>query len=485
MRFLQFAHVTPNRFCGQKLLYHNSIVHISDRVTIRKPFPIQPDPRHKPPQYPPGIQYNRCFDPTDNGMQPYSLKKKLVIASLLGFASGMPLFVLYQTIPAWLRDSGVDLKSIALFQLIGLPYTFKFLWAPLLDRYRLPFLGLRRGWIVLVQALLLVSIAVIGLFDPHTDLETIVVLTLVMTTFSATADIVIDAYRRELLRDDELGSGNAWFVNAYRLSSLVPGSLALILADHLPWRTVFPITAAFMLVGVATALGIREAADDRPRTTTLTQAVIEPFGDFLRRFKATGVLLIVLFLLFYKLGDSMATALATPFYLDMGYDKTTIGSVAKFAALWASIFGAFVAGVIMRKITLIQSLWTFGLFQMVTILGFAWLSSLPQPDAVDLFVVVSLEYLGVGMGTVAMLAFMAKITSLRFAASQFALLTAITAVPRTFVNASTGWLVEQMGYTLFFILCTVLAIPGMWLIGAVRPHLEQADTPSTSPPLKH
>jgi len=404
----------------------------------------------------------------------YSLRQKLIIASLLGFASGMPLFVLYQTIPAWLRDNGVDLKAIALFQLIGLPYTFKFLWAPLLDRYRLPFLGLRRGWMVVIQALLLISIAVIGLFDPRVDLRIIVILTLVMTTLSATGDIVLDAYRRELLNDQELGAGNAWFVNAYRLSSLVPGSLALILADHLPWRQVFPITALFMGVGIIAALGIREVAPDKPRTVTLQQAVIEPFRDFLRRFQLPGVTLIVLFLLFYKLGDSMATALATPFYLDMGYDKTTIGSVAKVAALWASIFGAFVAGLIMRHISLIKALFLFGLFQMVTILGFAWLSQLNQPDALDLFVVVSLEYLGVGMGTVAILAFMAKITSLRYAASQFALLTAITAIPRTFVNASTGWLVDQMGYTVFFLLCCLLAVPGMALIGWLLPVLKNA-----------
>ncbi len=406
-------------------------------------------------------------------MKTYPLRHKLIIASLLGFASGLPLFVLYQTIPAWLRDNGVDLKSIALFQLIGLPYTFKFLWAPLLDRYRLPFLGLRRGWMVVIQLALLLSIAVIGLFDPTVNLRIIVALALVMTTLSATQDIVLDAYRRELLKDDELGAGNAWFVNAYRLSSLVPGSLALILADHLPWRQVFPITALFMLVGVAAALGIREVAADTPRAASLQAALIEPLRDFFSRYQFAGVLVIVLFLLLYKLGDSMATALATPFYLDMGYDKTTIGSVAKAAALWASIFGAFVAGLMMRRIALVKALLLFGLFQMVTILGFAWLSQLRQPNPLDLFIVVSLEYLGVGMGTVAVLAFMARITSLRFAASQFALLTALTAVPRTFVNASTGWLVEHMGYTLFFLLCCVLALPGLLLIGWLPPILKQ------------
>jgi PAT family beta-lactamase induction signal transducer AmpG len=397
------------------------------------------------------------------------LYKKIFIATLLGLASGMPLFVLYQTIPAWLRESGIDLSVIGLFQLIGIPYTFKFLWAPLLERYSLPFLGQRRGWMFLTQVLLIFSIAFIGFFSPTQNISTIIYLTILMTTFSATQDIVIDAYRREMLDDDELGMGNAWFVNAYRFSSLIPGSLALILADIIAWKYVFPIISAFMLISLVTTVLIKEQLKQGESVSTLKQAIIEPLKDYFTRFNVSHGIMLLLFLLFYKLGDSMATALSTPFYLDLGFSKTVLGTVVKAATLWSSVAGAFLAGYIMRKISLNQALWLFGFFQMFTILGFAWLSQLSNPTNTDLFLVVSLEYLGVGMGTVAIISFMFKMSSKRFSASQIALFTAITAIPRTFLNATTGFLVESFGYTHFFLICTACAIPGMLLLIFIAP----------------
>lgn len=398
--------------------------------------------------------------------------KKILIATLLGISSGLPLYVLYQTIPAWLKDYGVDLKEIGLFQLIGIPYTIKFLWSPFLDKFKFPFLGQRRGWMLITQVLLIASIACIGLFNPKTNISIIVILTVIMTTFSATQDIVIDAYRRELLDDDELGAGNAWFVNAYRFSSLIPGSLALILADHISWQYVFPIVAFFMLIGLITTLFIKEQAVFHNTNNSLTQSIIEPLTDYFKRLTVKHGLLILIFLMLYKLGDSMATALSTPFYLDMGYSKSVLGSVAKIAALWSSVAGAFVAGFIMRKISLNKSLWIFGIFQMMTILGFAWLSQLDSPSKTSLFVVVSLEYLGVGMGTVAVISYMFKISSKSFAASQIALFTAITAIPRTFINSTTGYIIERVGYTDFFLICTACAIPGMLLLFYIAPWKE-------------
>jgi len=395
--------------------------------------------------------------------------KKVLIATLLGISSGMPLYVLIQTIPAWLRESGIDLSAIGLFQLIGIPYTLKFLWAPLLDRYSIPFLGQRRGWMFLTQLLLIISIALMGLFDPSKNLSIIIYLTIIMTTFSATQDIVIDAYRRELLDDDELGVGNAWFVNAYRFSSLIPGALALILADLIAWKYVFPIVAGFMLIGLITTYFIREQSSHIKHKQSFAAAIIDPFKDFFSRFSLTHAILMLVFLMLYKLGDSMATALSTPFYLDMGYTKTVLGTVVKAAALWSSIAGAFIAGMVMRKISLNQSLWLFGLFQLFTILGFAWLSQLSDPSKTDLFVVVSLEYLGVGMGTVAIISYMFKMSSKAYAASQIALFTAITAIPRTFINATTGYIIENVGYTHFFLICTACAIPGMLLLFYIAP----------------
>jgi PAT family beta-lactamase induction signal transducer AmpG len=394
--------------------------------------------------------------------------RKMLACIFLGFTSGMPLYVLISLVPAWLRSNHVDLATIGLFALIQLPYTWKFVWSPLMDRYKLPFLGRRRGWALLTQLVLLLSIGVLGQFDPSTSIQVIVAVVFIVALFSASQDIVIDAYRRELLADDELGTGTSIFVNAYRLSGLVPGSLALILADHQPWTVVFWVTGAFMLVGIVTTLMIREVSDDALAPHTLREAVIDPFVEFFSRDGITAGLAILAFLFLYKLGDNMATALATPFYIDMGYSLTEIGSVAKVAGLWASIAGGVLGGIVMLKVSINRALWLFGFVQLGTILPYIWLSqaghSLP-----GLFVVVSGEYLGVGLGTIALTAFMARETSKAFTATQFALFSSFIAVPRTLANASTGFIVEAVGWTQFFVLCAIVAIPGMLLLLKVAP----------------
>jgi len=396
------------------------------------------------------------------------LNRRMVVCIFLGFASGMPLYVLFQLVPAWLRSHEVDLATIGLFALVSLPYTWKFAWSPLMDRYKLPFLGRRRGWALLTQVGLLFSIAALGRFDPSVSLQAIVVTVFVISLFSASQDIVIDAYRRELLADDELGTGTSFFVNAYRLSSLVPGSLALILSDHLPWSTVYWVTAAFMGVGIATTLFIREVSDDAMAPGTLRQAIVDPFVEFFSRDGFMAGLAILAFMFLYKIGDNMATALATPFYLDMGFSRTEIGSIAKVAALWSVIAGGIIGGIAMLKLSINRALWIFGFVQMFTIVGYVWLSTVGH-HPLGLFIVVSGEYLGVGLGTVALTAYMARETSKAFTATQFALFTSLIAVPRTFANASTGFIIEAIGYTLFFIICMLVAIPGMLLLLKVAP----------------
>jgi len=395
----------------------------------------------------------------------------MLVCIFIGFSSGMPLYVLIQLVPAWLRSNEVDLATIGLFALVSLPYTWKFLWSPLMDRFTLPFLGRRRGWALLTQLALLGSIGLLGSVDPRQSLQMVVVLVFAVSLFSASQDIVIDAYRRELLADDELGTGNSFFINAYRLSSLVPGSLALILSDHLPWATVYWVTASFMLVGVVTTLVIREVSDDSLAPHSLREAVIEPFREFFRRDGTAAALAILAFMFLYKLGDNMATALATPFYLDMGFSRTEIGSIAKVAALWSVIAGSVIGGLAMLKLSINKALWLFGLVQLVTILGFAWLSVVGHSPT-GLFLVVSAEYLGVGLGTVALTAYIARETSRAFTATQFALFTSFIAVPRTFANASTGFLIEAVGYTSFFLLCTAVAVPGMLMLLKVAPWKE-------------
>ncbi|MBT8048416.1 MAG: AmpG family muropeptide MFS transporter [Xanthomonadales bacterium] len=386
----------------------------------------------------------------------------------LGFTSGMPLWVLISLVPAWLRTEGIDLATIGLFSLMTIPYTWKFIWSPLMDRYKPPFLGRRRGWALITQIVLLITIGMLGLFNPTESLFPILATVFTISFFSASQDIVIDAYRRELLDDDELGTGTSIHINAYRLSALVPGSLALILADHFAWSTVFWVTAVFMTIGIVMTLVIREVSDDTLAPHTLREAVVEPFREFFSRDGLGPAMAVLAFILLYKLGDNMAVALATPFYIDMGFSLTEIGTIAKFSALWASIAGSVIAGIAMLKLSINRALWIFGFVQILTILGFVWLSTVGHSPT-GLFLVVSGEYLGVGMGTVALTAYLARETSRAFTATQFALFSSIVVIPRTFANASTGFLIEWMGYTSFFLVCTAVAIPGMLMLLKVAP----------------
>jgi MFS transporter, PAT family, beta-lactamase induction signal transducer AmpG len=400
--------------------------------------------------------------------------RRMLICVFIGFTAGLPLYLLINLLPAWLRTEGIDLKTIGLFTLTGGAYIWKFLWSPLLDRYALPWLGRRRGWMAAMQAALLVSIASLGWLHPSIDIWAIAYVSIAIAFFSASYDIAADAFRRELLPEAELGLGNSIYVNAYRISSLVPGSLALILADRLPWSSVFVITALFMLPGLVMTLMVDEPQRSVHAPRTLLEAVVLPFLEFFKRSGWQQALLILSFIFFYKLGDSMATALATPFYLDLGFTKTQIGVVAKNAGLWSSIIGGMLGGLWMVKIGINRGLWLFGIVQMVSILGFAWLARLGQPDILVLAVVIAVEALGVGLGTVAFVAFIARATDPRYTATQFALLTSLAAVPRTVVNATTGWIVAETGWFYFFLLCTLLALPGMALLLRVAPWHDRA-----------
>lgn len=403
------------------------------------------------------------------------LSRKMLICIFTGFTSGLPLYLLLNLLPAWLRSEGVELKTIGFFALIQFPYTWKFLWAPFLDRYALPFLGRRRGWALLMQAGLFLSIGWLGLLSPATDIVSVLWLATLLALFSATQDIALDAYRRELLDEDEMGLGNAIHVNAYRIAGLIPGSLSLILADRLPWTQVFWITALFMLPGMLMILRVREPTPLQNAPKTLREAVVEPFHEFIGRAGVRHALWILAFIFLYKLGDSLCTALATPFYLDMGFSKTDIGLIAKHAGLWPAVVGALIGGAWMVRLGINRALWLFGVVQLVSILGFAWLawlgpqSSIGLDQRLALAVVIGVEALGVGLGTAAFVAFIARATHPAYTATQFALFTSLAAVPRTFINASAGWLVETLGWFDFFLLCTVLAFPGMILLSRVAP----------------
>ena len=407
--------------------------------------------------------------------------KKMALCLSLGFASGMPLFVVLTLLGAYLRKEGVNLKEIGLFSLIMIPYTWKFVWSPLVDRYNLFHFGRRRTWMLISQIAVFFSIFLLGQFSPKTSLSVIAIVSVILSFASATQDIVIDAYRREILTDRELGLGTSLFITASRASSLVPGDFSLVIAQYLSWPDVFFITAAFMLPALVVTFFIKEPETiNAPRN--LRQAIIEPFREFKDRRGLKSMFLIILFVFCYKLGDSMATALATPFYIDLHYDLLTIGLVAKNAGLWSMLIGGILGGVIMLKIGINKALWYFGFGQLITILGFVILAhegigSDTAPSVFLLAFVIIAECLGAGLGTSAFVAFLSAQTNKTYAATQFALLTSLSAVPRTFCNATTGYIVEFMGWENFFIFCTVLAIPGMLLLLKVAPFKAQENCP--------
>jgi PAT family beta-lactamase induction signal transducer AmpG len=333
-------------------------------------------------------------------------------------------------------------------------------------------MGRRRSWMLITQILMLASIGYLGFLDPKTQLSEIAILCAVTAFLSASLDISIDAFRREILPDRELGLGNSIHVTTYRIASLIPGSLSLILADHYAWDFVFIITAAFLSLGILMVIFSDEPEVNSHRPLTLRAAITEPFQEFFGRHGVKSALWILCFMFLYKIGDSMATALSTPFYLDLGFSKTEIGLVAKHAALWPAIFGGIFGGILMLRIGINKALWLFGAAQIVSILGFAFMAEIGH-NLWALALVIGFEYLGVGLGTAAFVAFIARTTSPAYTATQLALFTALTALPRTFANATTGIIVENIGWTNFYLLCTAIAVPGMLLLFKVAPWNEQ------------
>ncbi len=396
------------------------------------------------------------------------LNRRMLICVFLGFSSGLPLFILLSLVQAWLAKSGLDVKALGLFALVMFPYTWKFLWSPLMDRFSFGPLGRRRGWMALTQTALFFAIGTMGTLDPHTQVPMIAFMASAVAFLSASQDIVVDAYRREILPDNEQGLGSAVHVNAYKVAGMVPGALSLILADLMAWQAVFWITAAFMLPGLICTLMIKEPAVYGAPPKNIGEAVVLPFREFVLRDGWSGALWVLGFIFLYKLGDSMATALATKFYIDLGFSMTQIGAIAKTTGFWASITGGIVGGVWMVRLGINRGLWIFGVVQALAILGFAWLAQTGMNTWL-LAAVIGFEAFGVGLGTAAFVAYIARTTDPRYTATQFALFTSLSAVPRTFINSSVGYIVADIGWFSFFILCFALALPGMLMLPKIAP----------------
>lgn len=407
--------------------------------------------------------------------------RNMMLCIFTGFTSGLPLYVLFQLVPAWLASSNVDVKTIGFFTLIGFPYTWKFIIAPLLDRYYPNFLGRRRSWMFITQITLLGLLALLGQFNPSQDIQTVAMLSTAIAVFSAVQDIVVDAYRREILSDTELGLGNSVHVNAYRIAGLIPGGVSLVLADSMPWESVFIFTALFMLPGLILSLFLSREPNvpQMDRSEPFYRAFTQPFKEFFNRKGVVSALGLILFLFLYKFGDAMATSLQTPFILDMGFSKTDIGTVVKINSLWATIISSMIGGMLMIRLGINRSLWLFGLVQLITILGFAWMASHDKFSTIGTYehfvltAVIVGEYIGVGLGTAAFVAFMARETNPLYTATQLAIFTSLAAVPSKIFGAFSGVLVESYGYYQFFWICFFIGIPGMVILLKVAPWNEE------------
>ena len=388
----------------------------------------------------------------------------MTVAFVMGFSCGVPLLLTLSVLQAWMKEEGVDLGVIGLFSLVGLPYTLKFLWAPVLDRFTLPFLGRRRGWLLVIQCLLMVSIAALGFTEPGKSPWMVAFVAMLVTFFSASQDIVVDAYRREDLTDNELGLGSSLYVNGYRVGMLLAGSGGLILADHIPFSQVYLIMAATLSVGIVTTLAAREPRVAEGTPVSFREAVIQPFVEY---FSRDGAVAILAFILLYKIGDQMATTMTMPFYLDLGFSKTEIGAVAKLFGFWATITGGLAGGVIMLRLGIWRSLWVFGILQAVSTTGFAVLAYVGHSLGMLAVAIAGENFCG-GMGTAAYVAFMASITNKRFTATQYALLSSLMGIPRVLASAPTGYIAEWTGWPMFFLLCAGAAIPGLVLLKVIK-----------------
>jgi PAT family beta-lactamase induction signal transducer AmpG len=357
----------------------------------------------------------------------------------------------------------VDLATIGRFALVGLPYTAKFLWSPFLDSVAPPFWGRRRGWAFLTQILLVLAIAAMTLVDPKTQLAELSLIALVLAFVSASQDIVVDAFRTEIVTKEETGAGAGVYVMGYRLAMLVSGAVALLLADHLPWKTVYLILAGFMGLASLTTWLAKEpeaSALAQEDTRSWNERVTQPFLEF---FTRAGAVEILLFVMIYKLSTMMATALTTTFLMSLNFSKTEIGTVSKVFGLIATIVGTLAGGAVMTKIGTKRSLWLFGILQSTAGLSFILISLIGYNPAM-LAIVISVENFIMGMGVAALQGFMMTVCSRQFTATQFALLSSITAVTRVVLVSQAGVLAEKLGWTQYFIFSTLLAIPGLVML---------------------
>jgi PAT family beta-lactamase induction signal transducer AmpG len=397
---------------------------------------------------------------------------RLLVIFLMGFASGLPLALTGATLAIWLTEVGLSLTSIGLFVAFTAPYNAKFLWSPLIDRVPVPWLtrrlGRRRAWMLVIQLALLAAITALGATRPREAPLWTGLAALVVAFLSASQDIVIDAYRIESVLEHEQGAAAAMTQYGYRLGMLASGAGALFLAVHVAWSGVYLVMAALMLVGVATTLACREPArGPAPAPAGLAQrlreAVVEPFAEFLRRQGPAVAVLVLGFILLYKLGDAFAGVMANPFYIKIGFGKGEIAWVTKIFGLGATLVGVFLGGTLVSRYGVMRALLAAGVLQMLSNLMFA-VQAVAGPDVRLLVFTIGIENLTGGMGSAAFVAYLSLLCNVAYTATQYALFTSFMAVPRTFLAASSGWVADHVDWVSFFVISTVLAVPGLLVL---------------------
>lgn len=385
--------------------------------------------------------------------------KDILVVTMLGFASGLPFPLVSGTLQAWLTSEGIDIKTIGILTFLTFPYSFKFLWSALFDRYSILKLGRRKGWILICQILILAGIFMMIAITPH-HLILFSLLAALVAFFSASQDISIDAYRTEILKPKDRGLGASFAVTAYRIALIIGGGLCLLLADYLGWQFALLIVSSLLLLGVISTL-FAEEPEGIQKPITLKESFIEPFKDLLIREKS---LILLLFIILYKLGDAYASSLSTAFFIrGIGFSLTEVGTVNKIGGLISAILGALLGGFLLTKISLYRALILFGFFQAISNLMFMALAIIGKSFTFFALTVIIENFTG-GMGTTAFLALLMGLCNRSFAATQYALLSSLASLGRVIISPSSGFVVESIGWAAFYFLTFIVAIPGLILI---------------------
>lgn len=388
---------------------------------------------------------------------------KMLFIFLLGISSGLPFALTLGTLQAWMSEPSVNIsiKTVGLFAFLRLPYSLKFLWSPLMDRFVPPFLDRRRGWVLLTQLMLVLSLVIISLIDPKTHTLALMIAVLFCNFFGASQDIVLDAYKREVLSDQELGLGSGIFVDGYLLAfRFISGAGAILLSRSVSWNSVYQIMAFLIFLMTFVTIKAPSCISPTQHPKNLKEAFILPLKEY---FSRKGAFTILAFIILYKLGDNMAQTMTIPFILKTGFSKEEYVAITKVWGLIAVLSGGIIGGFFVHRIGIVKSLWIMGILQAIANSGFAILAHTGRSISV-LIGVIGFENLTVGMGTSAYAAFMASVTNTRFTATQYALLSSLMAIPGVIFSSQTGSLSEYLGWSNFFILCTIVALPGLFLI---------------------